>query len=178
MQKDSGFKPSLLVLVAFILAFAVGIATSAEPRAVDTFPVTINYKESLADMIGAGKFDEVDPDSRKLVIAGKGTIKTEVVVINFSRDVSGKEVIAAFTKLGLEPAKVEHAAALGKNYPDIQRKYPVVFLGSVRTNPEGRSYVPYLNCFGFGEKRWFEMDRWYDGWGTDFRFAGVRSSKR
>ena len=151
------------------------------------FPVTIDYTHSLAQMIAAGKYDWVNsditdqhfpppsiptglPPSTGSGQATKAELKVELV--HFNRTISSNDAIAELKQKGLRPATLPEFLAFGAIYPEEQRKYPIVALGSVWQYWDGDRDVPFLYC---GDSRrglslgWFEF-----GWYDDFRFAVVR----
>lgn len=66
-------------------------------------------------------------------------------------------------KIGLRPRGIEHLLAFGEKYPDIQREFPAVALGSRWQSSGGDWRVPYLDRDG--SKRYLYL-HWVD---YDFR---------
>ena len=174
------FDPTMDVLQRLIES-----STSSPARPI--FPVTVDYTHSLAQMIAAGKYDWVNsditdqhfpppsiptglPPSTGSGQATKAELKLELV--HFNRTISSNDAIAELKQKGLRPATLPEFLAFGAIYPEEQRKYPIVALGSVWQYWDGDRDVPFLYC---GDSRrglslgWFEF-----GWYDDFRFAVVR----
>jgi hypothetical protein len=91
--------------------------------------------------------------------------------VHMDRDASIDEVLAEMDRKGLRPALYEELLGFAEKYPDEQRKYPIVALGS-ETYVVGYRYVAYLwsvdggRCLDLG---WVDDD-WHDG----CRFLAVR----
>jgi len=138
------------------------------------FPVTVDYARSLEQMILAGKYGYANSDITvaNFPITGKGIVEEEIILVHFDRDISSDDAEKELATMGLEPARLEHATAFGAKYPDVQREYPIVFLGSVWTDPRGSRRVPYLSRWS--DERRLCLDCRYGRWHRPFRFAAVR----
>lgn len=77
-------------------------------------------------------------------------------------------------KAGFRPALIEDLLALGAEYPELQKQFPIVALGSVWQDPGGRRRVPYLRWDGGGR----DLDLYWfgDDWDERWRFAAVRNA--
>lgn len=145
------------------------------------FTLTIDYSQTKPDMIAAGKYGYVndflrDNEPVEGKIKGTGVVEVALELVCFDEQViSTKEVVHRITKKrGLLLAGVEHLLALGAAYPDLQRDFPIVALGSVWRGPGGDRSVSYLDCWRGG--RDLDMD-WCDGdWRGLYRFLAVRKS--
>jgi len=142
----------------------------------DQFPITIDYSKTLDQMIAECGCNHIHQKitAANFSITGKGVVKEEVILVPFNRYISSKDAIAELTKMGLEPARIEHALAFEKKYPDVQCKQPIVFLGS-SCEIDGRRGPPYLDAcemireFGVG----YSDSDWLD----DCLFAAVQAKK-
>lgn len=153
------------------------------------FPVPIDYGKSLVDMIVAGRYDwknnnitaEHFPIERpKLSSDGpyrtpgvNGTADVKLRLVHLGRDAKTKEVEEHLEAIGLLPAKIEHLLAFGAKFPDKQREFPIVALGSVWVRSVGRRLMPFLG--GGGSERVLYL-HWSDptyGWVDDCRFLAV-----
>ena len=141
-----------------------------------TFKVTVNYGQTLKEMIEKGKFNWVNDNinSKNFPIEGKGQVETEVVLFHFNKTITSEEVIKEMEKEGYCPANIAELLALAEKEPDLQRQFPIASLGSVWRGPSGFHDVSclsrsisarYLNLY------WFE-----DSWNDDWRFAALRKS--
>lgn len=91
--------------------------------------------------------------------------------VHMDHDASIDEVLAEMDRKGLRPALYEELLGFAEKYPDEQRKYPIVALGS-ETNVSGGRFVACL--WGVGLGRLFSLD-WIDRvWLADCRFLAVR----
>ena len=149
---------------------------SAREAAKNIFRVTVDYSRSLAEMIGAGKYDWVNFDitAEHFPITGTGKAEVNLVLVHFNRAMSTNEVLDDFKKRGLRPAKIEELLALGERYPDLQREFPIVALGSAFENPRGRRYCPFL--WRVGAERGLDLRLLERGWSGSFRFLAVLES--
>ena len=157
----------------FIEALA-DLLVRAELKTRLRFPVTVDYAKSLEQMILAGKYGYANSDITvaNFPITGKGIVEEEIILVHFDRDISSDDAEKELATMGLEPARLEHATAFGAKYPDVQREYPIVFLGSVWTDPRGSRRVPYLSRWS--DERRLCLDCRYGRWHRPFRFAAVR----
>jgi hypothetical protein len=139
--------------------------------------ITIDYGKSLEVMIAAGKYDWVNPNitPKNFPITATGIVQFEPKIFHFDRHISSEDAVEAIKADDRgnpwEPAKIEHLLAYGATYPEDQRQYPIVGLGSV-AEVGGRRFVPYLSRRGTG--RGLDLDWWDDGWRGNCRFLAVR----
>jgi len=135
------------------------------------FLVTIDYKLTLEEMIKACGFADCDYAefiAERFEVSGIGVVQQEIVLIEFDARIILRDfVVEGMMALGLEPAKIEHALALGKQYPEVQRERPVVFFGST-----WHSYAPTLGNWTDGRR--IRCDCWRNGYYSENRFAAVR----
>jgi hypothetical protein len=86
--------------------------------------------------------------------------------VHMNRDASTDEVLAEMDRKGLRPALYEELLGFAEKYPDEQRKYPIVALGS-ETGVHGIRCVAYLwrgdhgrnLCLGWVDDDWDDRDR-------------------
>jgi hypothetical protein len=140
------------------------------------YPVTVLGDRTLADMVKAGRYDWKNDDITSKFFPDVGPVgEYELVLVHLNRDASTEEVLAELRRLGLEPAFIGMLLAFGEKYPEIQREFPVVGLGSVCVNSNGNRFSPYLNQDGRGRVlhlRWFGND-----WFVHCRFLAFRKVK-
>lgn len=170
------------------------------PSDTDSYSITIDWSLSLSCRIADGNYDWVEehinelqdyvPDNVLLVqpaaqSAGPdlgvyramphSRVETRLELVHYGRAMTTREIEANLNRRGLRPATLAELLALGEQYPDLQRRFPVVALGSSWLYPPGRRPFPYL--FESAGKRnvylcWLGPDhRWYDD-----RFLAVRKS--
>lgn len=143
-----------------------------------TYPITMNYAQSLADMIAAGKYNNVNENitAKNFPITGVGTVNLEIVLFqpNFqpNRDIESDDVVKEMDQMGLRPATLPELCAYGATYPEPQREFLIVGLDSSWVRPSGDRVVPYLA--GWLDERYMDLVGRDAKWHADHRFAAVR----
>ena len=139
----------------------------------EVFTVTVDDGQPLEEMIAAGGYDEVDP----VVLSVSFPIKrrcrklVEITLIQFERAYASWELIALMEARGYRPAFIEELLALGKEQPDLQRRIPIVALGSGRII-QGRRRAVCLG--GSASIRHVQLAVIYRKWSMYHRFAFIR----
>lgn len=139
----------------------------------EVFTATVDDGQSLEEMIAAGGYDEVDP----VVLSVSFPIKqrcrkmVEITLIQFERAYASWELIALMEARGYRPAFIEELLALGKEQPDLQRRIPIVALGSGRII-QGRRRAVVLG--GSASSRHLQLAVIYRKWSIYHRFAFIR----
>lgn len=143
----------------------------------DVFRLTVDYGQSLEQMIAAGHYNWTNSDitAKRFPIEGKGIVEFEGRYFNFDSNVSSeiavKSIEQADTANPWMPAKIEHTLSHGAAFPKEQRKFPIVGLGSV-AKVDGRRYVPCLGRDDSG--RGLDLRWWGGDWDPRCRFLAVR----
>lgn len=160
-----------------LLNTIANLLAEAEQKTRDRFPITIDFNLTLEQMITECGCDYNNPNiaTANFQITGNGKVEEEIILIHFNRDIGSEEAIEEMWELGLEPAGLVHAPAFGKKFPDKQREFPIVFLGSSCVIG-GHRYVPYLSRHD-SER---DLDLYYFSydWLDCCRFAAVRTKKK
>ena len=132
--------------------------------------LTANYDRSVEDAVKAGKYDWSNDNITTNNFPSKrtGTADTEIILVKFERDMESGDVVKQLDKQGLRPAELPELLAFGEKYPDVQRDFPVVALGSVLQILVGDRPAPCLD--GHSGRRNLCLF-W---WGSFYRFAAVR----
>lgn len=127
----------------------------------NTYPITVDYTQSFDDMVEAGKYDYVDSDAKakNWPITGEGKQEHKAILVHFNKGMNSEEVLAYGEEHSLEPAKAEDLLAFGAQYPELQREFFIVALGSV-WQFHGDRNVLVLNSFD-GER--YLTVGWFDG---------------
>jgi hypothetical protein len=151
------------------------LIVSGKKAVAKTYNVMVDYSMSLADMIKAGKYDWSNDDitDKRFSFQGTGQHEVELVMVHLNRSATTREVRQYMDEQGLEPAKIEHLLAFGATYPEIQREFPIIALGSSFVPVHGDRIYPYLHCRGGGRMlslRWNDDDR---PWVESCRFLAV-----
>jgi hypothetical protein len=141
------------------------------------YPLSVDYGRSVEDGAKAGRYDWVNPDitSCNFPTKRKGTAEVAVELINFNRHVSTDEALRELDGMGYRPAELHELLAFGEKYPEVQREFPVVALGSVWQYRVGVRVVPYLGRGGSGRRLGLGWVGY--GWDGFYRFAVVRNRK-
>lgn len=91
--------------------------------------------------------------------------------VHMDRDASTDEVLAEMDRKGLRPALYEELLGFAEKYPDEQRKFPIVALGS-EAHVDGRRHVACLWYVGDGRN--LRLGWVGHGWNGRYRFLAVR----
>jgi hypothetical protein len=153
--------------------FADVIAQAArKPR--EAFPVTVNYDLSLEEAIAAGDYQAVNAEisARNFSWKRTGKADAEIVLVRFDQRMTSENVIRGLDEEGLRAAELPELLAFGASYPEVQRKFSVVGLGSVWRDRKGERNVACL--YAASEGRYLDLHWWDDGWYTYSRFAALR----
>ena len=98
--------------------------------------------------------------------------KVEFQFVHMDREASTDLVFSEMERRGLRPALYEELLGFALEYPDEQRRNPIVALGSITFVRTLRRHVAFLTSTDNGRK----LDMvWFDGgWNGDCRFLVVR----
>lgn len=147
----------------------------------DKIVLSIDYNNSLDQMIAAGNYDWKNDDitASRFPIVGEGIVEYEFRYLHPNETISSEKVLDLTKKLDTknpwESAKTEHLLTFGAAFPDEQRKFPIIALGSVG-RVSGYRRVPYLYEVGAG--RGLDLDWWDGDWYSGCRFLVVRKVPR
>jgi len=142
--------------------------------ALTAFSVLVDYGRSVADGIKAGRYDWVNDDitQKNFPQTHSGEAAVEIQLLHFNRTMSSDDVLREMENQNLRPATLQELLALGEKYPQVQKEFPVVAIGSVWQGPSGGRRVPFLGWDG--RERDLSLG-WVGGvWNGDCRFAAVR----
>ena len=140
----------------------------------NTYPLSVDYDLSVENAVKLGQYNWTNGDITGKNFPTTRTGKVEVVVelIRFNCAISTKDAQRELDQRGYRPAELHELLAFGEKYPELQRQFPIVALGSVWRGRVGSRGVPYLYGFGSGRRlglHWIGCD-----WGEVYRFAAVR----
>lgn len=148
----------------------------------EVYGVMIDYLKPQWQMVDEGKYDwrALDITSETFPITGSGTVEVKLRLVHFGRRATTKEVTEYLESNGLQAGKVEDLLAFGAKYPEKQREFSIVALGSAWVNSVGSRFVPTLEYDstrdGIGSRR--GLSTGYDDgpsqvWGSHNRFLAV-----
>ncbi len=136
------------------------------------FSVNINYDLSVESLVINGKYDWKDDNitNENFPTARKGEVDLVLELVHFNEVLTSEEVLEVLDEMGYRPAELYELLAVGAQYPEEQKKNPIVALSSdgQRLASECHPYLwigvrgRELRCHWFGSK-----------WGEDFRFLAV-----
>ena len=141
----------------------------------EIFLVTVDFSMTLVAMIAAGHYDWVNSNITQdhFLITGSGTVELELELIQFKNPMSTDNVLKELDRQGYRPATLPELLAFGAKYPEKQREFPIIAIGSVLLHSDGDRCVP---CLGEGslKKRRLGLDWHGRAWGGNCRFLAVR----
>ena len=116
-----------------ILDKFVDLVAEADGKTGSSFKVTVDYSKTLEQMIADGKYDWKNSDikAKNFPLNGQGTTAVNIELVHFNRNIESDTALAELDKMGLRPATLPELLAFGAKYPDKQREFPIVALGSV-----------------------------------------------
>ena len=124
-------------------------------------------------MVAMGNYDQVNARVTASAFPTNDRSVRELVaeIVHPNRWLSSEDVAAGIVKLNLRLARVEELLTFGSAYPEVQRLFPMVCLGSM-AEIDGRLTVPSLYEWD-GERR-LGLDFWDSPWSSHYRFLTVR----
>lgn len=119
---------------------------------VGRFPITIDYSRTLEEMVAVGRYDHYYPkiiNSTNFSIEKSvvGKIKREAVLFRFDQykqEIDSGDILEIQEKMkikGFRPGTLPELLALGAQYPELQRSYVILELGSEWIRSDGAWYV-------------------------------------
>ena len=156
---------------------AIRIALKLGVALPESITLSVDYGRLLEAMIAVGNYDWKNDNitAKKFPVVGNGVEQFEVKLFHFNRTTQSQDNVDAIKADDpanpWEPGKIEHLLSFGEKYPEEQRKYPIIALGSV-AEVLGYRYVPYLDRLG--AERYLGLGWWGHGWDGCCRFLAVR----
>ena len=137
----------------------------------EVYPLDV-FGHSINDLVKQGNYGWSNSDINDGNFQADEMHQSEVILKHFDKDMSTEAVLKALDADGLRPATMSELLELGIRYPELQKQFPIVALGSVWRCPSGGRYVGCLCCY-VGQRK-LSLD-WVDGdWDDGCRFAAVR----
>ncbi len=140
----------------------------------DSFPLRVNYDLSVESLVIHGKYDwgSDEISMNNFPTTKHGEVAEVLELVHFNAVLTSDEVSKELDKMGLRPAELYELLTLGKEYPNVQRQFPVLALGSVWHDRGSSRFVPYLTKKGI--KRLLNLSYLDVQWGKRCRFAAIR----
>ena len=145
---------------------------------ITAYPVFMDYEITIEEAVKRGRYDWTNSNitSDNFPTKQIGKAKLEVELVRFRRRISTKEALEEFDLMGRRPAEPKELLALGAQYPNLQRKFPIVELGFIWRcfiwRSRGYRYVLCLSRMGL--RRNLSLCEVGRGWNVIWRFATVR----
>ncbi len=124
--------------VQCLLADEAEVVVKATAEAVSgVFHLTVDYSQTLEQMIADGNFDLKNREitSKHFPVKGEGVVQFECCYFRFDSYISSKDAVKRIETANTEnpwmPAQTEHLLSNGKQFPEDQRKFKIIALGSV-----------------------------------------------
>jgi hypothetical protein len=135
--------------------------------------ITVLSGLKLTERIARGKYGSVNSDINEKRFPHDVTTvgEWEFKLAHPNRSISSEDAKKESEAGGWSSAKAEHLFAFGEAFPEEQRKYPIVALGSVC---EVRGSRRVLALWDDGGKRGLGLSWWCGGWRPFCRFLVVR----
>lgn len=150
--------------------------TSQKTINADEIKLIVDYTKSVEQAIAEGSYDrrhygisvESFPISSK--VYGK-KFEVSARLFHFDRDIMSKEVITEMDKVGFRPGTLMDLLALGTQYSEMQRTFPIAAVGSVWRYGLLIRCVPCLKVEG--SSRELSLDYFVNNWDARWHFLGV-----
>ncbi len=145
----------LMMLTVVVLSVsACGARAPAKPEnkltVTGAYNVTLDYSQSLSEMIEAGKYFWYDKffSGIRYRIKGKGQVEKALYLVSLNNSALTSEITAELDKYNLRPAVLRELLIFGSTYPEVQKQFPIIALGNGWSdgNPSYRR-SPYLYIY-------------------------------
>lgn len=129
---DKGKADMERVIDALVNALAVPL-TPALDLVTGICSFIVDFGKSFEEMVAAGRYDWSDPNftPERFPIVGSGTVATDAKLFHFGRDMKSDAVERELAAAGYRSATLAELLAFGAAFPEVQRQFPVIALGSV-----------------------------------------------
>lgn len=131
------------------------------------FKVTVDYGQTLEQMIKAGKYDcdwvnrDITPE--RFPISGEGKVERELVLVHLGKAASTDEALVGLNRRGLRPAKIEELLALRAARPEFQKEFLIAALGSYWVSEGGSRVFTYIDGDGLQYLGWqWDVYNWLE----------------
>ena len=160
---------------ATIKKFIASLIAETKKAVSTIYRVVVDHHKNFAEMVAEGNYDYLNSDINANNFPVDGQLcrkETDIVLVYLNRAANTEQVLAEMDRKGLRPATIAELLSIGAKYPNLQREFPIVALGSVWQDRYGPRYVPYLD--GLGSERDLHLSWVGDDWSELCRFAAVR----
>lgn len=101
------------------------------------FPISIDYKNSLEELIALGKYDDISREitSDVFLLSNNYEQKASKAVIELAYSseklISVSDFVKNLAHIGYHPLGIRELLVFGAKYSDIQLKFPILELGDI-----------------------------------------------
>lgn len=115
----------------------------------NTFPVSVDYDESVEDVLRRGNFSFAHKNITSENFPTERTGKAQIVValIHLGRPISYKETVE-LDRMSSRSVELRELLAFIEKYWDDLVGFPVIALGSALIHQSGRHLIPYICRIG------------------------------
>lgn len=154
----------------------MNVKLSESRMVIKEINLVVDYSQSLSEMITAGNYDWKNSvvNEKYFTVTKQLTAKRVVLLASlfcFSYHISSDEVINEMYKIKFKTAALPELLALGANYPELQRQFTIIALGSIFYRIGG-NIVPGL--YSDGIKRKLSIDLYNNSWHSQTCFLGIK----
>ena len=145
------------------------------PQMGETYPITVDYNMTLEEMIAVGHYDWKNEDitSKNFQAVGTGKVGLDAQLIHYGKNMGSEAVLADLGQRGLRSATIAELLVFGAKYPELQRQFSIVELGSVAQIGDDRCVA----CLVRGDRQRCLCLSWFGHvWDADYRFLAFRKS--
>lgn len=170
-QVIDGILTGMIEFVAKVKDTAVKVVSFI----TNTYKQVVDYDLSIPDLLKAGKYDDTNSNitDENFLSAESGKKEVEFGMYHFGKVMdSSEDVIAEMKKDGYRPATMKELLSFGKKNKNLQKKFPIIALGSVAELGSNRRVGA---LYGRGCRRYAFLSYFDFDWHDDYRFLAVRN---
>lgn len=146
-------------------------------RGRKVYPVTVDYSKSLAEMFMSCRFDVTDSKLDEFIIGNfsvddNSQKNVRLHITHFERHIDNDDIVIKLNNRGLRPATLPEMLAFWRRYPQFQRKFVILALGSKLTSCDfivgihrdlfRSEFEDISRGWGLFTKFWCDNDREHD----------------
>jgi hypothetical protein len=137
------------------------------------FALPVDETKMVEELVKEGSYDWNNPDiaSKNFPVRSNRKTITDIFLFCFYKIMLSEEVVAEMNKVDCAPASIWTLLSLGASLPVLQKKFPIVALGSV----SGLGYYARVGFIGrFDMQRDVGLDYLNSSWNKQCRFLAER----
>ncbi|MFA4942506.1 MAG: hypothetical protein WC564_02605 [Patescibacteria group bacterium] len=163
--------------ISAAIALINGSVKSKKVRVKAPIKLTVDYAKTVNQAVADGKYNAANNDisSENFPVPGEligKKVKISGKIFHFNRGISSEDVIKEMDEAEFRPATLMELLAFGAAYPELQKQYSIIALGSFWIDYDRRRYVPYLGKDSVDRR--LDLDQFGNDWRAWYRFFGVR----